>query len=103
VKIEIDGDGHPSLRPKRESPGATAQRRQASQGLGNLGSPTGEVAGPRRTAPKQSERVSSGAPPVTGRVTIERRERERSGRLHEGGPKQGHDLASAVGSTERGA
>lgn len=72
----------PLMNPRCGSSGATAQRRQASRTLGCPGSPTGEVAGPRRTSPESSGRLRS----RTARQT--RRKDEWLRHLHEGGPKQ---------------
>ena len=63
----------------------------AIQGLGYLVSPTGEVAGPCREAPRNE----LGAP-LVATARRNRGEGIRSSRLHEGGPNKGRDPASAV-------
>jgi len=51
--IKTDGVGHPSMNLKRELPGATAQRWQANQDLGDLGEHDGGGRWPPPNSPKE--------------------------------------------------
>ena len=75
----------PLMNLKRELPGVTAQRWQGEPGLGTPGEPDG---GGRWPPPKSpTERALGHLRPRS--AWHERREGDRSSRLHEGGPKQG--------------